>query len=338
VVIMAAGSDRPICFSLFMFTVDMRPDDADYAKVLAGHMRALVEIGYDGFDLPIPARAGVDQRSEIESYARLKQAFDAEGLQGVRFTTNVGATTDFDPTSNDEGERRKALAYLKSRVDITSILGGETVMAGPIVFPYGHYPLLDPETPLWSDALQDWLAPGYERARPVIRELADYAGKKGVKLAIEPVDHWETAAPNMVSDVLDFLKGIDSSEIGLAIDCAHVMLGSSGPAAYARDIEETLAQNRLHYVHISSLDRGSLNDTWIPWRKFLGPILPAYHGPFLVEVFNAIPPFLNALRQTRRKFWIPGEDEPRPGQPSAYDVARDGLAKLQHQIKKLNAA
>jgi sugar phosphate isomerase/epimerase len=338
VVIMAAGSDRTILFSLFMFTVDMRPDDPAYTPVLIGHLKALREMGYDGFDLPIPPRDTTDHAPEIESYRRLKQSFDAAGLADAVFTTNVGATQRFDPTSPNAGKRQEALDYLKSRVDITAILGGNTVMAGPIVLPYGGYPSLDDATPLWSDALQDWLVDRYETARPVIAELADYAGSRGVKLAIEPVDHWETAAPNMVSEVLDFLKGIDSSNVGLAVDCAHVMLGSSGPKAYAEDIAETIRQKRLHYVHISSLDRGSMNDTWIPWRKFLGPILPAFDGPYLVEVFNAIPAFQGSLRLTRRKFWIPGEDEAVAGRPSAYDIARDGLAEVRRQFEKLGTA
>lgn len=334
---MAKPSNRSIYFSFFMFTVDMRPDDPAYAQVLIDHIRALTEIGYDGFDLPVPAKAGADHQKEIDSYQRLKQAFDDAGLQKVGFTTNVGTTRDFDPTSPDEGMRQRALAYLKSRVDITAILGGETVMAGPIIFPYGSYPTTEAAAPLWSDALQDWLAPRYELARRVLQELAEYAEGKGVKLAIEPVDHWETAAPNMVSDVLDFLAGVDSAQAGLTVDVAHVMLGSSGPAAYQTDILATIAQKRLHYVHVSSLDRGALSDSWIPWDQFLGPIVPVYDGPYLVEVFNAIPPFLDSLRLTRRKFWIPGEDQPEPGRPSAYDIARDGLRVVQEQIQRLSA-
>ncbi|MGV3550591.1 sugar phosphate isomerase/epimerase family protein [Rhizobium sp.] len=337
---MAVSPDRTILFSLFMFTVDMRPDDPAYTPTLIGHLKALTEMGYHGFDLPIPARDTLDHAPEIESYRRLKQAFDAAGLKDAVFTTNVGATKRFDPTSPDPEQRGQALDYLKSRVDITAILGGkkDSVLAGPIVLPYGLYPSLDPDTPLWSDALQDWLVDRYETARPVIAELAGYAGSKGVKLAIEPVDHWETAAPNMVSEVLDFLVGIDSSEVGVAVDVAHVMLGSSGPEAYAKDIAATIAQKRLHYVHISSLDRGSFGDVWIAWDQFLNPIIPHFNGPYLVEVFNAIPVFHGPLRQTRRKFWIPGEDEPVAGRPSAYDVAREGLDVVKKQFARLAVA
>jgi sugar phosphate isomerase/epimerase len=334
---MLQPADARVYFSFFMFTVDMRPDDVAYGQQLIDHVKALTEIGYAGFDLPIPPKPTTDHQAEVDSYARLKDRFDQAGLSEVGFTTNVGATRDFDPTSPDPAIRKAALAYLKSRVDITAVLGGETVLAGPIIFPYGVFPTNEAGIPLWSDLLQDWLAPRYANATAVIAELADYASGKGVKLAIEPVDHWETPAPNMVSDVLEFLEGVDSATAGLTVDCAHVMLGSDGPFAYERDIRTTIAQQRLHYVHISSLDRGAFADTWIPWETFLAPILPAYQGPYLLEVFNAIPAFQNSLRQTRRKFWIPGEDAPEPGRPSAYDVAREGLAVLKGQFQRLGA-
>ncbi|SEP29591.1 Sugar phosphate isomerase/epimerase [Rhizobium tibeticum] len=332
---MDSVAKRDIYLSLFMFTADLRPNDQAYTQTMIDHIRALVAMGFDGFDLPIAAQQTTDHKAEIDSYARFKQALDAAGLETIRFTTNVGTTRTFDPTSLLREQREGALAYLKSRVDITLILGGKTIMAGPIVFPYGVFPTLDSGTPLWSDALQDWLGPRYELARPVIEQLADYAEKNAVKLAIEPVDHWETPAPNMVSDVLGFLEGVGSSQAGLTIDSAHVVLGSSGRAAFENSLRTTVEQRRLNYIHISAPDRGALNDSWIPWENFLGPILPIYDGPFLIEVFNAVPAFLNGLHLTRRKFWIPGEDQPVSGRPSAYDVARDGLETLRQEFTKL---
>jgi sugar phosphate isomerase/epimerase len=328
---------RDINLSFFMFTADLQPDNEDYTQVLIKHIKALTEMGYDGFDMPIHAVPTTDHKAEVESYARMKRAFDRAGLEGVRFTTNVGTTRTFDPTSLYKQQREGALAYLKSRVDITAVLGGNSIMAGPFVFPYGVFPTTDDGDPIWSDALQEWLKPRYEVARPVLQELGEYAAEKGVKLAIEPVDHWETPAPNMVSDVLDFLQGVQTSQTGLTIDSAHVVLGSNGPAVFEDNVRTAVKQNRLHYVHISAPDRGAVHDSWIPWMTFLRPILPVYDGPFLVEVFNAVPPFVNLMRLTRRKFWIPGEDKPEPGLPSAYDIAREGLATLRREIDRLNA-
>jgi sugar phosphate isomerase/epimerase len=141
----------------------------------------------------------------------LKKAFDAAGVKDAKFTTNVGTTRTFDPTSPYEQQREQALAYLKSRVDITHALGGDdSIMSGPFLYPYGVFPLTDGGEPIWSDALQDWMKPRYLAARSIFRELAGYAATKKVKLAIEPIKSWESPPPNMVSEALDFL---DDAEI-----------------------------------------------------------------------------------------------------------------------------
>jgi len=327
-------SARDVYLSLFMFTVNLRPDSDEYTKVIVRHMKELRKLGYAGFDMPIfPTGAGRFPQ-DVRSYAKLREAIDTAGLEDVGFTTNVATTRTFDPTSAFAEQRQLGLEYLKSRVDITAALRG-TIMAGPVLFPYNVFPVTDLGEPLWSDALQDWLEPRYRYARPVLEELGEYAESKNVRVAIEPVDHWETPAPNMLSDVLGFLGEVKSRHVGVCVDSAHLVLGSIGPEAYRRDVEEIARQDRLHYVQVSAPDRGQVRDSWIPWPKFLEPLLPRYDGPLLIEVFNAIPAFLNSLRLTRRKFWVPGEDKPVSLVPNAYEVARDAIDTLRQELSEL---
>ncbi|WP_322885779.1 sugar phosphate isomerase/epimerase family protein (plasmid) [Sinorhizobium medicae] len=331
---MSQARKRDIYFSFFMFTADLRPNDAGYAEVLVRHLKALTDIGYTGFDVHIaPGLAHDGHHVEVESYARLKEAFDRAGFKDVKFTTNVGTTRTFDPTSPYQEQRKQALAYLKSRVDITSVLGGEnTIMSGPFLYPYGIFPLTDDGEEIWSDALQDWVAPRFAAAGSVFRELAEYASEKKVKLAIEPVKNWETPAPTMVSEALDFLERADVPLCGVTIDTAQVVMESQGPAIFRKNVARAAQQCRLNYVHISAPDRGAVKDSWIPWEIMFGEIEPVYSGPYLVEIFNAIPPFDSSMRMTRRRFWRPGEDEPEAGVDSAYEVARAALTTLQEKI------
>ncbi|MHC2459987.1 sugar phosphate isomerase/epimerase [Rhizobium leguminosarum] len=325
---------RDIYFSFFMFTADLRPNDAGYTQVLVRHLKALTEIGYTGFDVHIaPGAAHVGHHTEVESYISLKRAFDQAGFRDVKFTTNVGTTRTFDPTSPYEEQRKQALSYLKSRVDITSVLGGEnTIMSGPFLYPYGIFPLTDDGEGIWSDALQDWMKPRYAAAASIFRELAQYSARKGVKLAIEPVKNWETPGPTMVSEALDFLESADIPVCGVTIDTAQVVMESQGPAIFRKNVARAVQQNRLNYIHISAPDRGAVRDSWIPWEIMLDEIEPVYSGPYLVEVFNAIPPFESSMRMTRRRFWRPGEDAPEAGVDSAYDVARAALKTLEEKI------
>jgi len=334
---MTATFTRGIYFSYFMFTADLRPDDADYSKVIVNHLTKLAELGYDGFDVHIAAQeAGVDHKLEVDSYLRLKKVLDAAGLQDARITTNVGTTRTFDITSPYSEQRRQGLAYLKSRVDITSILGnGDSIMSGPFLYPYAVFPITDAGDQLWSDALQDWMQPRYAAARAPFQELVGYAAEKNVTLAIEPVKSWETPGPTMVSEVLDFLDGFDSQPAGVALDTAQVVMESQGPSVFQRNVARAHRHNQLHYVHISAPDRGAVADSWIPWGFMLGEIEAVYQGPYLIEVFNAVPPFAGSMRMARRRFWRPGEDEPQPGQPSAYDVAGAALETLRAQLAEL---
>ncbi|WP_392712060.1 sugar phosphate isomerase/epimerase family protein [Rhizobium ruizarguesonis] len=331
---MAETFKRDIYFSFFMFTADLRPNDVDYTQVLVRHLKALTDIGYVGFDVHIaPGPAHISHHAEVENYIRLKKAFDQAGFRDVKFTTNVGTTRTFDPTSPYKEQRTQALSYLKSRVDITSVLGGEnTIMSGPFLYPYGLFPLTDDGEQIWSDALQDWIKPRFAAASSIFRELAAYAYEKSVKLAIEPVKNWETPAPTMVSEALDFLESADIPACGVTIDTAQVVMESQGPAIFRKNVARAAQQSRLNYVHISAPDRGAVKDSWIPWDIMLDEIEPVYSGPYLVEVFNAIPPFESSMRMTRKRFWRPGEDEPKAGVDSAYDVARVALKTLEEKI------
>jgi sugar phosphate isomerase/epimerase len=333
---MDAAVEPGIFFSFFMFTADLRPDDTNYTQVLVEHLKVLTEMGYDGFDVHIASRPpSVDHKLEVESYVRLKNAFDEAGLKEAKFSTNVGSTRTFDPTSPYEEQREQALSYLKSRVDITWVLGGESIMSGPFLYPYGVFPLTDLDEPMWSDALQDWMQPRYLAARSVLQDLAEYASTKGVQLAIEPVKSWETPGPNSVSQVLDFLDGVASTQCGVLIDTAQVVMESEGPSTFRHNVARAARQNRLYSVHISAPDRGAVHDSWIQWDAILGEIDPVYRGPYLVEVFNAIPPFEASMRMARRRFWRPGEDDPGAERDSAYEVARAGLKTLQEQLALL---
>jgi D-psicose/D-tagatose/L-ribulose 3-epimerase len=327
----------PLYFSFFMFTIDLRPDDPEYRKVIIGHIHELTELGYVGFDLPIVPGPPGDHEREVEGYRELRTAFDEAGLQDIGITANVAATRRFDPTSPYKEQRDAALGYLKSRVEITAALGGD-IMAGPIVFPYNVFPLSDTGEAIWSDQLHAWLIPGYRYAQPILGELASYAQDRGVKLAIEAVDHWETPAPNSVTEVMDFLDGIRSPQLGVCVDTAHVMLGGGGPNSFSAEIRRCGEARRLHYVHISAPDRGLVHDSWIPWKAFLEPILDYYDGPLLIETFNAIPVFHAPLRLCRRKFWVPGEDTPDPDIPDAYTVAREALAAVSNELSSLEGA
>ena len=322
-----------IYISFFMFTVDMQPDNAKYRRTVVAHMKKLQTFGYKGFEFPIAPGSASDFAKDLKNYTNLRRYMDRRGLADVAVATNVMATRTFDPSSPYPEQRDLALEYLKSRVDITAAMRGE-IMMGPIVIPYGVFPTTDFNVAYRSDELQDKLKIRYKAAQPVLNKLGKYAKKKKVKLAIEPITHWETPGPNTLSQLINFLKGVKSKQVGVVIDSAHETMDGAGPEVFKKQVAYLARQKRLHYIQASSPDRGAVHTSWIPWQSFLEPVLKVYQGPIAVEVFNAIPPFLDPLRLSRRKFWIPGEDK-KNRYPSAYNIADKAIQKTQSEIKKI---
>jgi len=323
-------SEPPYYLSFFLFTTDPQPGDPQARERLLGQIEALVAQGYGGFELPIPPPPpGVDPEDQVEAYRQLRSAVDDRGLAAVAFTTNVAATARFDPTHPDPAVRQAALAYLSSRVAITAALRG-TVMMGPIVFPYGQRPSWGGET-LWSDGLQAGLAEGYARAAGVLAELARRAAAVDVRLAIEPITHWETAAPNTLEQLLAFLDLVPDPQLGVVIDSAHEVLDGAGPEVFATQVAALAAAGRLHYVQLSAPDRGRLDRCWLPWEPFLAAVLPHYDGPLAIEMFNALPVFQPLLRLTRAKYWIEGVDGASEA-PSALAMAEASLGQARRQV------
>lgn len=334
------ASKRPIYFSFFMFDSNTRLYDAKLRASYLEHMKALVRYGYSGFELHAGRSPEFDvayptYADEIAAYAELRREMDRAGLEHVKLATNVGVAPNLDPSSHNSNVREAGAAFLRSRIDITAALRAE-IMMGPVVIPYGGFVVTAPNgDPVWSNALQDELEQRYDNAAPVLDEVGRYAESRGVKVAIEPITHWETPGPNTLAQLMAFLDKVPCTAIGAIIDSAHETLDGAGPEIFPKQVAKLAATGRLHYAQASPPDRGNLDAAWLPWEPIFRPILAHYSGPIAIEIFNAVPDFAQGLRLSRRKYWIPGIDQPTRW-PSAYDVARASIERLRTEFAKLD--
>ncbi|WP_016956053.1 sugar phosphate isomerase/epimerase family protein [Catenovulum agarivorans] len=329
-------------FSFFMFGSNFSIEDQNFLDQAMVHIQKLVDMGYTGFEFhpgreDTTAYAFPTYADELNAYIAFRQRMDDAGFANIKVATNVGATPDCDPSSSNPAIRAAGIEYLKSRIDITAALGGE-IMMGPMVIPYGGYVFSAPNgQPVWSDKLQDELELRYANAQACFVELGKYAQTKGVKLAIEPISHWETPGPNKLAQLISFLNGIEDPTVGVILDSAQETLDGDGPELYKQQIKHIADQGRLHYAQASPPDRGELVNSWLPWEGIFTPILERFDGPFAVEIFNAVGAFDNGLRLTRRKYWIPGVDEPNE-YPDAYQVAQQAYEITQCKLNNIRLA
>jgi D-psicose/D-tagatose/L-ribulose 3-epimerase len=238
----------------------------------------------------------------------------AEGLQGHAARTGlaVGICGAFGPdrdVSVEQADRRRsALDYLLRCVDLAAAVGSPHV-AGPMYAATGQTRML-PAEERKAQRL---------RAAESLREAADYAGERGVRLAIEPLNRFETDLVNTTEQGLELVDLIGNDNVGLLIDTFHMNIEEKSLGAAVR-----LAGDRIFHVQVSENDRGTPGSGQVHWPEFFGALEEiGYDGQIVVESF--LPTVVEIARAV--SLW-------RPIEKSMDDLAREGLAFLHGSLRQ----
>jgi D-psicose/D-tagatose/L-ribulose 3-epimerase len=119
--------------------------------------------------------------------------------------------------------------------------------------------------------------------RQVFTELAVYAKKQNITLAIEPINRYESYVFTAAHEVLQMIEEINTTNIGLHLDTFHM------------NIEEMnfydpiiVAGDRLKHVHITESDRGMTGEGNVHWDDFFKALAKInYQGPLVLENFSS---------------------------------------------------
>ncbi|QKW31086.1 sugar phosphate isomerase/epimerase [Streptomyces seoulensis] len=183
-------------------------------------------------------------------------------------------------TANAPEERAAALADNRRAVEEAAILGTDT-----LVLVCGGLPPGDKD-----------LHGARERVADALAELAPYAGRYGVKLAVEPLHPMFAADRCVVSTLaqaLDLAERFPAHQVGVTVDTYHLWWDDRAPEQIAR----AGAAGRLHAFQLADWTtplpagvlngRGQLGDGAIDLREWAGYAAAAgYTGPIEVELFN----------------------------------------------------
>ncbi len=258
------------------------------------HAKAL---GFDLVEIPIESIGDVDFGKAAEAYART-------GL-GASVCAVMGATRD--PSHPDEKIQQGGIDYLKHCTDAVAAFGGK-VLAGPLYAAVGRQWQQTPEM------RQEDLV----RTAKNLRIAADYAEKKGVCFALEPLNRFETSFINLTDQALELVDLIGSPAVGLMIDTFHANIEEK---SLGKAIE--MAGPRLFHVHANENDRGAPGTGHVAWSEVAAALKKInYSGALVIESFST------EVKEIARAaaVW-------RPLAPTADGLAVDGMAFL----KKLMA-
>jgi len=190
--------------------------------------------------------------------------------------------------------------YLRHVVDVAAIVASP-VAAGPAYSSVGRTWRIENRAAVYAE-LRENLAP-----------VVDYAAARGVRIAVEPLNRYETSLLNTVEQALEALDGLPEAGCGLALDTYHVNIEESSPAKAIR-----AAGARIAHVQVCGNDRGTPGDDHQDWPALLGALADAgYRGPLCIESFTPN----NATIATAAFIW-------RPLASSSDALAVEGLAFL----------
>ncbi|MGW1091951.1 sugar phosphate isomerase/epimerase family protein [Streptomyces sp. NPDC002596] len=162
--------------------------------------------------------------------------------------------------------------YLRRCVDAAHALSAPTV-AGPVYTAVGR---------TWRmDRIER--AAAYAELRENLAPVVDHARAAGVRIAVEPLNRYETSLLNTVGQTLDALAGLPEDSIGLALDTYHQNIEErSLPDAVRR------AAGRIVHVQVCANDRGTPGADSLDWPGFLTALTTSgYRGPLCIESFTA---------------------------------------------------
>ncbi|MQA75714.1 MAG: TIM barrel protein [Solirubrobacterales bacterium] len=262
---------------------------------LAPHVRGL---GFDVIELQVEVPGQWDP-------ALAAELASAHGL-ATSLCCVMGA--DRDLSVADPGVVGPTQDYLRGCIEVAERIGSG-VVAGPMYAPVGR---------LWR------LAPGERRATvarvaEALRPLAEHAGERGVRLAVEPLNRYETSLLNTVEQGLELVELVDSQACGLLLDTYHLNIEETDPPAAA-----TAAGSRIAHVHACGTDRGAPGGDRFAWGDFATALrAAAYEGAVCIESFT---PEQETIA-TAAAIW-------RPLAASPDALAADGLRFLREALAR----
>jgi D-psicose/D-tagatose/L-ribulose 3-epimerase len=115
-----------------------------------------------------------------------------------------------------------------------------------------------------------------------MKRLADYASGRGVKLAIEPLNRFETDFINTVEQGLYFLDKIGYNNVGFLLDTFHMNIEEKSIPDAIRS-----AMGKIFDFHACANDRGTPGEDHFEWEEIREALKDAgYEGPIVIEAFT----------------------------------------------------
>jgi sugar phosphate isomerase/epimerase len=248
--------------SIVLSTQPAQFQAATFKGDLDANLALIASLGYDGVELAIrdPKRIDVDALDVLVNRNKLRVSAigtgQAWGEEGLSFT-------DTDPDI-----RRAAVERIKSHVPVASRFGAVIIIGliRGIVKPG-----------VGSTQAMDWLV-------EALRECSQAARPRGVHLALEPINRYETTLINTVSQGLELIEHVSEDNFGLLLDTFHMNIEEPS-------IENSIRQcgDRIFHFHVADSNRWSPGAGHLDFKSILASLDSTGYQGWVSGEFMPIP-------------------------------------------------
>jgi D-psicose/D-tagatose/L-ribulose 3-epimerase len=274
----------------FLFTSPFTNESAKYFKDFKTW-------GFESVEIPLEQESHI-----IPSY--IKSELNRHGLACGAMGCAVGPGRDLRGTLQ---EQEACLEYIHHMIDIAVELDCPTLV-GPIYSSVGRAEFV-PE----KERKAQWkLVVGH------LKKICRYAERKGKKMALEPLNRFETDFINTCDQGLRMVKDVGSPALGLLLDTFHMNIEEKDTArALLR------AGKSLVHFHACGCDRGTPGSDHIDWKSIAAALKKiGYQRDVVIESFT---PDVKIIARAAA-IW-------RNIEPKKNDIAIKGVRFLKKALK-----
>lgn len=219
-------------------------------------------MGFDVVEIPV-------EDPDVIDGEKVKEALGEHGLEAV-VCGAFGPGRDF--TNEDPAVHQQCFDYMDSLMDFCTSWNLDFV-AGPMYSAVGKARLVPPD-----QKKKEW-----ELAVTNLRKVAEKAADKGLELAIEPLNRFESDLINTTADAVRLINDINHPAAKIMVDGFHMSIEE-------KNLEEAikLAGDDLIHVQTSENYRGTPGTGQTDWDSFRrGLEAIDYEGIVSIESFTS---------------------------------------------------
>lgn len=237
---------------------------ADLKKII----KTSAELGYDAVELTaalhLPVESTKERRKEVLGWIK-EAGIECSALHYI-----------FDGTirllSTNPEMMKKSVDYMKKVIDVAYDMESPTVIVGS----GGKTRSFEPD---WDREA------GIQCMADVIRQSGEYAKEKGVTLAIEAINRYETNFLNTLEEAVNFVNLVDHPNVRTMADTYHLNIEEVNPAETIRKYGHTLAN-----LHLADSNRQAPGDGHFDFASVAEALRETgFHGYCSFEVFGLYP-------------------------------------------------